>query len=333
LATKNFIRKYELTVSKPTKVDKTKQKLTPEKTENVVISDDKASSDLRAVDKSDAIILSDLHIDAKISNNNSSGSSTCTITIYNLSEFSLSYMSSNSVIILKAGYKGDSIPIVFTGQVSKVQTKTVNGSKVTELNCKEAYTPASSLKISKKFPVDTTYESILIELAAVYARNGIPIGRDIDSLRDKLGDNAALPINEMKVKSGYSVLGTLQKVLDSVCKECGFVNYISNGKLYIEPSNNTIIIDQFTLDKGKIRSLQKRNTSQDTTSKDTTKNVGSGYTVELLCDGRMEIGKYIKLTEKDIKGTFKITNVNHNLSFEGRSWFTTVEVIDSGINS
>lgn len=318
-----FDRKYRLIISEPPQLNSETKIINPESDNKVVVS----NQDFRT-ESLDSIIIEDLNIKAVISSSkNKSSSSSATLEIKGLSQQNLNFIRDNGVVILQAGFENQSsLPIILAGQIINNKSSTKGDTTFIKLTVSDAYVPNSSVKVSKEYPEQTTYETILEDLASVYASNGIPLGRPIGALEGKQGVGVDLPIDALKITFGTCLAGYLDNVMKQVCKECGFTFYISNARLYVEPENYTENATSFNFTSSNILSLEKSTAKGNTNSKDTQEN-SQGYNLEMYLDGRIEVGSFITFNiDGELIGTFKVISVKHTLDYEGVSWFTNAEL-------
>lgn len=326
----NFKRQYELTISRPPSINTEPQIITPDAGTSRVVNKD---GDYRTVDKLESIVITDLDIQASVSTSKKMGSNTpFNLTMQGFNSNTEGFVEKNSVVILKAGYENTQMSILFVGQVND---KTVDFSTeipVMRLSCSDGYTPSSAVKITKEFPADpsTTYETVLQYLADIYADNGVPLGRGLTDLQDKLGVGVGNSIDKIRLTKGYVISGMfLDKALSKVCKEVGYTYYFNKSKLFIEPENyQNTLVDEFKILPNQIISIAKIIPTNSMNSKDTQEKT-SGYRLKLLLDGRIDVGDFISTEiNESVRGVFKVVDVKHDLHFEGDSWFTTIEVQD-----
>lgn len=327
MAISRFGHKYELLISKPPSVVKSVQNL-DETTTSTKVVEDASFQDFRTASELNTVTLTDLQIKVTTTGNIKGKTSNSTIEIWGVGEDTLSYIKSNSYVILKGGYEQDpSLLVLFVGQVITVTESTDSGNSKVTLVCKDAVVPTSSVKVTKSWPTETPYTEILDFLAGIYTENGLPRANTFSQITPLTSSVISIPLDQKRATGGYSVMGYLDTVLDDVCKSVGFVNYIASGKLHIEPDNYSKTSEQFTLEEDLIQTIRKKTDNKDGASKGTgtTKNV-QGYYVKTFLDGRMDIGKYVKIKSSVVEGLFKIINTKHSLDYEGVDWSTEVEV-------
>lgn len=315
--------KYKLVISKPPPVITTPVKVTSEQGKIDIIE---GAVDNRSYEPLNAIVIDELQVTASITSSKQGSGSNTSIKVLGLSDSSLAYIQSNSVILLSAGWETDkALPLLFAGQVVSAEVDTESNTSSVIIACKEGYTPAS-MKISKEYPNNTTYLDILTDLADMYADNGVPVGRPLDELESLQGVGVDTPIDQIVLENGYSVSGFLDTVLAKVCKEVGFTYFFTSSRLYIEPKNYTQTVETLIFPASSVLSAKKVVNNTNSSSKD-AEDPKQGWKVKVFLDGRLEVGGFISLdVPESIAGSFKIINLTHDLDYEGDAWFTTVEL-------
>lgn len=347
-----FDRKYKLTIGKPKTVTYT---VSPQKPldESFTQVGWQSGDDWRTTTAKDALLITDLQITASIkntSNNSSASGGSTVIEVYNLSSSSRELIErTNNYIILEAGYAEDEeLVMIFSGQVETCYTDRKGQDLITTLTCKEGYSPNNSVRFSKTFNKGLTYADILYSLAGAYADNGIPTGEIIDdwgedanvnrtnildpnnnkviAARADPQDYVQLPVMlakpaNTKLINGYSAIGYLHQVLENVCKQIGYVSYITNGRLFIHPKGFTRTIEEFEFSEKQMKSIRRME------SKTTGSSLGSGLDgikITTFLDGRLDIDKRIKILDGVYAGSYKIITKSHNLDYQMGAWDTVI---------
>ncbi len=299
-----------------------------------------------------ALEITDLQIVTNISNNSNTASGSggnTTIEVFNLSAHTRDLVEQdNNSIILEAGYAEDEeLVMIFSGQVMSSYTERRGTDLVTYLTCGEGYAPNNSIRISKKFREDYTYADVLYYLADVYAKNGIPTGDIIvdwsegtvggrsslfadnnKTLAEKVAVQVypTLPVliarpNQTKLVTGYSAIGYLHQVLENICKQIGYVSYITAGRLFIHPKGFTKTIEEYEFTSAQMKSIRRM--SDKTTNSSTGKGI-SGVRITTFLDGRLDIDKRIKVLDGQYAASYKIISKTHTLDYERGAWDTTI---------
>lgn len=319
-----FKHKYRLSISDPPAINSEPQTVTSD-SDNVTVN---MTGDFRTV-QDNAIVIEDLSITGNVKSDKKDKNTKLQLTIRGLASDTSRKIKKNSVIILEAGFDGEDLPVIFVGQITDYFIS--KGSTIPEvrLTAVDGYTPSYSTKVSKYYPENTTAQSIIEDLMAVYAANGIPSGRNLTELNNLTGKSVSQPINQISYGTGKVLVGYLDKVFTKFLKSVGFTFYIKNSRLFVEPINyNEGLVENFTLNSYHILSADKKSPPSANTSspKDQSTQTAS-FLVKVLLDGRLDIDKFLSFNGyEDLSGNFKIVEVNHDFDYEGNSWFTTLEI-------
>lgn len=317
----NYNRAYELSISSPVlNVDKPSV-LNENEHQSLLIP----MADFRT--EYNVKTFTELHVEASISKQgkSSSGSnSNTTIKIYNASESSRNVICKvDNPVILKAGYNPEKkdkpeLPIIYTGQIVAFRTYRKEQDIITELECKEAVTPTNKIRVGF-YKKEGTYGDLIRHIKSVWENNGIK--NSDDSVITNQNSGPLKTPDEIPLEGGYTFVGYLRQLTDAVCADVGYKWYIDNSILYIEPINTNEKITRYTFELNSNQvSLRDEQDSKRSSAGDKPK---TGLRITSLLDGRFELGKYVKITDGDRQGTYKIMEVSHDLSFYGNQWTTT----------
>jgi len=311
--------------------------------------------DWRTIKTKDAVAITDLQMQASISgtsnNSSTSGGNSTTIKIYNMAKATRAIVERvNNYVILEAGYAQDEeLPLIFSGQVMTVDTTREGQDLITVLQCKEGYSPNNSIKVSKKFDKEDTYGNVITYLAGVYKDNGIATGDLVNDWGEGINDDRSNPLlsnsgtqvlaakanpqdfvqlpvmtarpANSKLINGYSVFGYLRQALETVCKQIGYVCYITNGRLFVHPKGFTKTIEEIQIPSNILKSI--RNLASNATGS----SLGTGITgvkIVTFLDGRLDTDKRVKVLDGEYQGTYKVITKAHELDYEGEAWSTTL---------
>jgi hypothetical protein len=230
-----------------------------------------------------------------------------TIEIYNLSPKSYDNLQIDDPLILRAGYESDKdIPVIFIGEITKIDITKQGQDTITKLTCNSAKTSRRDKTFTKEPVPDETSKDVAKYFAD---ETGLPRGRLRVGRRVKYPD-------------GYSNSGKLWPQMEEYLRSVDSRAYVDNGMLYIEPvtgvgSERGIKIKPEMV-KDSIRPL-----TNDTTSKPKSK---PGLKIVTFLDGQFTTSKTVQVTEGRYKGSYKIVAVSHVMDFEGSQWDTVLEV-------
>lgn len=344
-----FNRKYTLTIGLPDRFPEVPRSIALK--EAFTATEWQSGSDwLKTTVEGTAVEITDLQVIANIrSTSNSSNSSTSTtVKIYNMASSTRDIVERiNNYIILQAGYEQDEeLTMVFSGQVTDFETTREGQNLVTTLKCSDAYSPNNSVRVSKNFKKDQTYSEVIQYFIEAYAENGVPLGDFVDdwgstidpstrsvSANDSVVTANAEPQNYIQLPvitnrpsntrllNGYSAVGYLHQVLNNICKQIGYVSYITNGQLFIHPKGFTKMVEQFEFTSDQIKSIRKLGSQ--TTNSSLGKGI-EGVKIKTFLDGRLDIDKRVKILDGDYAGTYKIITKEHNLDYEVGAWDTII---------
>lgn len=312
-------RKYRLTIGLPP----TKVIFTPIVSEaevfgaNLIPSD----GDYRIV-KLNAVEITDLDISGNITSRAGSGSNSKTVLqVYNLAPETLEIVEkTNNYVILEAGYSGEELKIIFTGQVSSFDTNRQGQDIVTTLVCSDGYIPNNTVRLSKSFPENTTANTVMEYLIQRYKDSGVALGQYVAQVdpKEKVEYVQLTSPSVTTFSMGYSVNGFLYDELSDLCKSMGYVNYITNGRLFIHPKSYTKTTERYIYTTDQLYSVRK---SASTTSTTNSKS-DVGVDVVMQLDGRLGVDKQISIEDGNYKGVYKILTCNHAINYRDGSFDT-----------
>lgn len=279
-----------------------------------------------------ALEISELHIDVDINKNAKSSTgqgNICSIKVFNLSEDSRTFFCKvGNNVILRAGYDSyddDELPIIYTGQVESFDVERVGADIITTLICKDGYTPSTAVKVGVYWQdedyqiVPTSYGDLLRHIAKVWSKNGIKSTKATVVTDQPINYVYDITADELTLGGGYTFQGTLKQLTDEVCQDLGYRWYIDNSIIYIEPKYAREVKTKYTFELSNSQIISIQDQQNNTRSSDNS----VGLKIEALLDARFETGKFIRVVDGDKQGTYKITQVTHNLEFRGRKWNTT----------
>ncbi len=321
-----YDRKYSLIVGKPKTIIYTGQDTTINLATINVSERTEYVTDYRLEDGS-AVEITDLQMVATVSGNSTSSSqSGCVVKVLNISEETLSIIEQeNNYVVLSAGYaQDDELAMIFSGQVFDYTTDKEGENLVTTLKCKEGYTPTNAVRIAKKFAAGLTYADVLLELANEYARNGIPTAQlELESINEFRQTYIQLRTpNETVLKKGFSAVGFLRQIMDNVCESLGYVNYITNGRLFVHPKGFTKTIESYQFTTDQIKSIRRTGSQKGNIS---TGKGDRGIKITTFLDGRLDTDKRIEILDGTYQGNYKIISKAHTLDYRNGEWTTVVE--------
>lgn len=335
----NYKRVYSLTVGKPPVymlVEHDPDSRPTGEEFDVVFS----NQNYRAIETSRAVEVRDLQIRAKVtSSSESSGESSKTvIKITNLPEERIKTMTQpNSFIILKGGYEHqlsdegsyDSLPIIFSGQVSASHTDYEGETDiVTTLICREGVTPAKvslSLPPSSISNTSVSYKDVFDLAFKAWKDNGIAVS---DDLIDISQPNWLYPVKgstpeETTIDFGWSYEGFLTDLMDDICSQFNYTWYIDSSILYVHSKRSKSFTKSFLLEEDQVIEIKPADGDSRKIPADTQL---TRLKIKTLLDGRLTMGSKVTVNFGEYKGTYSTLSVNRSLDFRGRDWYNEVIV-------
>lgn len=243
----------------------------------------------------------DFHIEFRIDFDDDVTPNVSEVTIYNLSDSTISKLKKNAKVTLNAGYKGES-GIILSGYVSRVLTKRGGTDHPTTIYVIDSQALDSKKTVNKSYKKGTKASSILKDLAGIL---GVKV-------TIKLPKDKAFP-------NGHSVNGGIIEAMKSIAKECEASFYIHKSDLYIramsEGENTSFTLSTET---GLIGSPEPF-------EEETDDNKGrKGYKVKSLLQYRMGTASIITLKSKWANGRYRVRKGSHIC--QGDTYYTEVEV-------
>jgi hypothetical protein len=315
-------RRYELILGKPVTFTQGVLLPAPPTTFNNNLS---LEDQLRTTDGT-LLVISQHHLDFKISKNTKGDLASATFTLYNPSPDTLAYLNSKSKqaisVVFKCGYE-DNYAVAFVGTVSKtmhvdegieqyIRFICVDG----EVQTKEAYTNRT---FRKGTPITQVLDDLFSDMKLSYGKILIP-------------DEHNKPI-----KKNIVVSGKTSEQLKWIVEDLQSSFYISDGKLNIipkfeAPKGATQAVHDISSSSGMIGSPVSSGTGTDD-KQDSPKNI-TQKTVKSLLLPFIKIGDIVTLTSiynqpdnlTPTSDVYKVIAVQHTGNYEGEDWTTTLDI-------
>lgn len=233
-----------------------------------------------------------------------------TVTVYNLSDQTISNIKLDNVLTVNAGYTGDT-GIILSGRISKVTTRHDGVDKRTVINVIDDV----SLRERK--------------IDSIAYKKGVKASYILKDLIGKLG----LPIAEFKVAKDYTykeavnVDGGLMDRIDHYSEVCGVSTYINKGKVYCKNiSDGKSKSADFTVsvDTGLVGSPEPF--EEETIDENDKAETIRGYNIKMLMQYRITTASTVELKSRDANGTFVVRSGRH--TYDGTNLMTEIEVIE-----
>lgn len=335
----NYLRKYQLFIGFPEayyKVNTTK--VNQGSYSNVIDGEVEGFTDLNppelmTIPKEAGVFIDDLRVTCEVNGTTeSSGSDTrkASIRIYNANQNTRAKLNQKNLkVILKAGYlddlSNDSLPVLVSGQVSRVTHSREGSNIVTTLQVSDGFTPHTTSKVNVSLPSDylrpITARNVLQYLVNVWKANGVS------------SDNSTIEydftLDSVKYYAGWTGTGYLKDVMDTFCDQNSLEWYTVNSTLYVQRKGSTQVKELFMPNTSNLVLIESIVNPQSSSSE--TEEVGR-VKVELVLDARMKEGAFVEIPKnllredkKSLTGVYKIKRVSHIFdSFQGTSR-TTLE--------
>jgi hypothetical protein len=267
-----------------------------------------------AIDITPDIRLTNFKIKFEIKKNIISDKNSCRIDIYNLNESTRSKISNDidSLVRVEAGYTQNAgLVNIGQGNISNVIHEFKRPDIITYIYIKDGFKAVRNNVISLSFIENTPLSSVI---NALIAKINLPI-RFVDY--DK----------SIKLKGGYSFIGSVSEALDQLGEQFSFNWSIQNGEIQILNKNKStgkqiIFLSSTT---GLVD-----NPEEVILTKDLKKRVNSEYKVVSLLQPQIEVGDLIQIESKLLNGQYKINELEHKGDTRGNEWYTTMTVVKNG---
>lgn len=262
--------------------------------------------------------VTDLNIRFDVQKNLSSvgGTNTNKITIYNLSEEKVNYLSqiagTKGIVFLKAGYQGN-IKEIFRGNIERVENSFSRETRETTILLLDGGVNKREATTSRTYRKGTSYKVIVEDIMEDV---GLAKGNvQLDHLVDKL-----VPSNAIYFE------GNAVQQLSRIGASFDANYFIDNGQSCWMPQEYMLkkkiaVISEGT---GLIDSVEPLDASQGVSQTDKA-NSKKGYKFKCLLDGAITIGTTVFVKSRNYEGALKVISVSHKGSFEGNDWYTEVE--------
>lgn len=236
---------------------------------------------------------SDLDIDFTIPFDDDLESNEAEISIYNLSDTTISRLAKGKAITVTAGFKGDT-GVVFSGYIDKRTTTYEGTDRKTTLKCLDRLKETELDEITYK--AGTKASTILRDLIS---RTGTQI--EVFKVR-----------RDHTFKDEQKVDGNLMQNIKKYSETCGVSTYVSKGKVYCRWLKEADGLD-FTLseDTGLINSPQE---FEEELSYDGGTETITGWECESLLQHRFSAGGRVKIKSRAANGDFRIQSGTHTFS-------------------
>lgn len=225
------------------------------------------------------------------------------ITVFNLTDNTISTIRENAAVSISAGYGNDK-GVIFSGYVRKKKTYWEDVDKITTIfaldNNGKKETP-----VNLSFGAGTKATTILRRLAELV---GLPIAE-------------FYPRRDHTYKDKVTIDGGLTENLRKYAQVCGVSAYICKSKLYICNLASSYDVVYLSADTGllSVTEFEETNTAEEFTDTIT------GLNIEMLLNHRVQTGSVINVTSKNAKGEYWVREGSH--IYDGDRFITKVKAI------
>lgn len=228
------------------------------------------------------------------------------ISVYNLSQNTISQLKYNQDITVTAGYGSDT-GIIFSGRIISTSAKRNGNDKKTTITAVDS----QSLE-------DRTLENIAYQ-------SGVKASYILKDLIGKTGIPISIfnPIRDYTYKESMTVDGSINESIKKYAEICGVSAYIHKGKWYVRSIKDGDDINfNVSVDTGLINSPEE---FEEEINSDEYKETIKGYKIKMLLQHRIAVASVINLKSRDVSGTFRVRDGQH--SFSGDDFITEFNCI------
>ena len=287
------------------------------------------------------------------------GKQVCNISLYNLSDQTLSKIKTGYNLILNAGYKTEAeLPITFCGDIISVITNKERGSRVTKIVVEEGKYVKES--ITGKFVFDRgangnlKYIDMLNVVAEYIRNNNISVdivSDDIKASNYNVPNDTRLPVRkivgidqgwtERRLTSkqpnsnwkapmkGLIFNGNVFTTLTSICNEIDHIWFFSKGVLYIRHKSQSALYDSYLITPdvviGNIAYYDEKEGQTTTDDKQIPSENNQGVTFTTFFNSKISLENNIHISYSMYKGDYVVTEVRHELNWHSSPWQSVVK--------
>lgn len=271
----------------------------------------------KSKNKANAYELTTHQITFKIVKDNSKEPNKCYVTVTNMSDDTVNYLSSNVknqlAVIFEAGYiYGDPIKQIFKGTIEKVEDMWQGVNRETRLIFGDGSLNVTEAMSSRSYPKGTPTKTIFTDLT-----------KDLGTTVGAIAIDSAASVTAGPVAFVGSTASNLKRLSDNINHNFS----IQDGATYITPRtkrlpNISAYISSDTGMKGSPEPLTQK--GKKAISNPTPED---GLKVLTQLDGSILPESTVWIKSKQYDSAFKVTKVEHSGDFEGDDWTTTIECL------
>lgn len=247
-----------------------------------------------------------LHVSFSVEKSSEESQNDAKVQIWNLSPKNLKILESKDCVVeLKAGY-GDNRSLIFVGNVSSAITTLDNADMLTELTVVDGLVELRDTNISISI-------NGKVNCKKVYQKIAKAMGISIKFAKDL--SFATLP-------HGFSYVGKAKGALQKLAKCCKHKWSIQNQVLHVTRPGRPIVTQGYLLSSNTgLINIPKRITIG---SGDESK---TGWEVEYLLNGAINVNDIVKLKSKTISGYFLVHKVTIDGDNMSGDWVCTAQLL------
>lgn len=288
--------------------------------------------------KGDAYEIKDLHIDFNIKKDNSKEPNKGYVTVFNLSDEVVNYLSVNQreslAVMLHAGYNGDE-KLIFSGTVEYVEDNFPQETRETKFILGDGTLNLTTATTARSYRKGTSLNSVLNDLIADLK---LPKGRIID-------------FGNQTLQTSMAFTGTASQNLANLAKNTGSTFSVQDGAVYWtrEGSRFNNVMFEISEEGGmvgtptpkqpssskkliKAKAKEKAGEKPKAPSKkqkehDIKEDVG--MTVSTLLNGAILPESTVYLNTRYHKGFYKVAELTHRGGYETGEWVTELGLVET----
>lgn len=310
-----FNRKYKLTIGQPILAASTNT-IAPYTSLQGQISNELDVAATQDRTKKGAVLLTEHNVSFSIEKVNSKSINTCSITIYNPSNDTMSFLQEVSgkkpIIMLEAGYAG-SIGKIFVGNIETFTETFTDETRAVTIDCGDGSEVTKAATFVKAYPKNTSHAVIIEDMLETF---GLPKG---DITIPSGSTKTAMSFAGRSMEEANRFLEPLNSIL-SIQDSTTFIDSILAASKPI-PQNVVYITPQ----SGQIGSITFIDDSSSGTTKEGDTLPKRGIKIVSLLRHEVLPTQYIATNLNGVKVTLKVTKVTHSGEYEGDEWQTEIE--------
>lgn len=254
----------------------------------------------------DGLSVADLRVTFRVHKTLGKEPNTCAATVTNLSERSRALIrKKGATVALYAGY-GNELSLLFSGDARLINHVHDRPNWTTKIECGDGETLLLNARVSESFSADTKWKDI----AKAIARKFVKDPGDLDTA---LKDASTTFLN------GHTVHGRAAAEFDKLMKGRDLQWSVQDGRLQVlGPSDvNADSVIVLSADSGLVGSPEFGSSKE--------KNGPDVLKCKALLIPGIRPGGRLRIDSRQVKGTFRVSEVTHSGDTHGADWYTEIE--------